>query len=85
MKVICCDVCQSFIPLSSVWQQCRCGNISGVYLSDGLHAQVVIEDKTRGRVIGVPNSIRYGFKREDTCWVFKETSDRIDFLKEHPK
>lgn len=81
MKVICCDICEAFIPLEkNEWQICRCGNIGGMYLADGLHAQVAIENDIAGRVLGVPNSVRAGHTREGTCWVFKKDTDRIEFV-----
>ena len=77
MKIICCDICHSFLPLSYRMQSCRCKNIKGKYKKDGLHAVVYIQKDARARVIGIDNAVRYGSVDEAKCWIIKN-SDRVE-------
>lgn len=72
MKIICCDLCDDVIKLNLHWQCCKCENICGRYLKDGRTAEIEIsQDQNKCRVIGVPNGIRYGLKKEMNAWVFQ--------------
>jgi len=73
MKLIHCDLCHNVIKLDYHFQYCQCYNIGGRYLRDGRTAEIYLKDEKsfkNSRVLGFPNSVRYGKHREGTCWVF---------------
>jgi hypothetical protein len=73
MKLIYCDKCHEVIQLRYELKSCTCGDISGKYLEDGRIAEIHLDNngcfKTT-RVLGFPNSVRYGNVREGICWSF---------------
>jgi hypothetical protein len=74
MKLIHCDKCDNVLKLEYHFQICQCGNIGGKYLrEDGRTAEIHLKNKESfgtSRVLGFPNSVRYGKVREGNCWNF---------------
>jgi len=69
MKLMCCDMCHDVVKAQKEkWSWCSCGEIGGQYEADGSHFTFA-RLTCRSRVIGVDNSVRYGFKRQGDCWV----------------
>ena len=70
MKILACDCCHGFIPLSYDKQSCKCGLIAGKYDDvDGRQGIIWTKDKIKTRVIGVPNSLRYGLRDRTEAWI----------------
>ena len=40
MKLILCVDCNAILSLSQEWKKCDCGNSSGAYAPNGLHAHI---------------------------------------------
>lgn len=70
MKLIVCDICRDVLALSLKWQACSCGMIGGKYL-DGRVVKIEIDDRSAGRVLGVPNGLVLGEEQEAAAWVFR--------------
>ena len=77
MKLIVCDYCDKVIILTRRKKSCRCGNISGKYCQDGLHAKIWVRSKSFSRVLGIENSVRYGAKQKGDVWIIKWDDSRI--------
>ena len=82
MKIICCDKCQAFIPLTYDWQSCKCGTIKGRYKKCGRHADIVTKDKAMTRVIGVENCVRAGKKERGDAFKIKWDDKKLIVKKE---
>lgn len=69
MKLIACDLCLAVIPLGYRMRSCLCENIKGKYLKDGRKVEIYVKDMGTSRILGLQNSVRFGFEKQGEAWV----------------
>lgn len=84
MKVFCCDICHSAIPVNEVTQWCKCGNIGGKYFNFDM-VEVEVEDKNKCRIVALNNSVRYGQKDRDKMFVIHWDDRSVKLYKKGEK
>jgi len=68
MKLACCDKCHDVFKLTFRLKHCKCKNISAKHV-DAVKAVVYRKDRDTCRILGVENSIRYGYHERGEVWI----------------
>lgn len=80
MKLLACDLCIDVVPLTHEFRSCSCGNVSGRYLPNDDDIEVRVRNAEAGRIIGLPNDVRYGRSERELCYVIPWDSLKVQRL-----
>jgi|GEM_PF-1521855 len=84
MKLLVCDFCQDVVALRRGPKKkrgCGCGNISGYYLPDGRNIIVWVREAKFCRILGIQNSVRFGFKNSGDIWAIPFNDQTVTLRK----
>lgn len=66
MKCVFCRKCGSLVPMALERRSCKCGNVMGNYLPDGLRIELKLKNQAAVRIVGISNDfLREEFKGWD--------------------